>query len=234
MKRFLALLIWLSCVGATPAADAPMGQAPDDLVPLILKLPPRVTTDCFLILPTNALIEPLSTTPRPPMMVPPGLKNLAPGAKVTCSDTNATAQTLAKLTDGDKVCLDEGIICLAKGTQWVQLDFGEPHELYAVVIWHNHVPRKLFHDVVVQLSDDGELLTGVETLFNNDRDNSSGRGIGTDREYLESVEGRLINAKGIKARYLRCYSKDSTESHLNQYAEIEVYGRPRKSGGPVR
>ena len=36
----------------------------------------------------------------------------------------------------------------------------------------------------------------------------------------------LINAKGIKARYLRFYSKGSTESAMNEYTEIEVYGCP--------
>jgi len=66
----------------------------------------------------------------------------------------------------------------------------------------------------------------VRTLFNNDSDNSSGRGVGTSREYFETYEGKLINAKGVKARYIRFYSKGSTESALNEYTEIGVYGRP--------
>ena len=45
---------------------------------------------------------------------------------------------------------------------------------------------------------------------------------------VETYEGKLINAKGVKARYLRFYSKGSTESALNEYTEIEVYGRPAK------
>ena len=47
-------------------------------------------------------VEPISEKPRPPMMVPPGLKNLASGSKVTCSDKNVTGENLGKLTDGDK------------------------------------------------------------------------------------------------------------------------------------
>jgi len=35
-------------------------------------------------------------------MVPPGLKNIALGKKLTSSDTNATATVLEKITDGDK------------------------------------------------------------------------------------------------------------------------------------
>ena len=54
------------------------------------------------------------------------------------------------------------------------------------------------------------------------------RFITTDREYFETHEGKLIDAKGVKARYLRFYSKGSTESALNEYTEIEVYGRTAK------
>jgi len=37
-----------------------------------------------------------------------------------------------------------------------------------------------------------------------------------------------FDAKGAKARYIRFYSKGSTESALNEYTELEVYGRPAK------
>ena len=59
------------------------------------------------------------------------------------------------------------------------------------------------------------LVTGV----------SSGLGVGTDREFFETFEGKLINAKGVKARYVRTYSKGSSESALNEYTEVEVYGK---------
>ena len=52
-------------------------------------------------------------------------------------------------------------------------------------------------------------------------------GIGKDREYIENYEGKLIDAKGIKARYVRLYSKGSTFSDpLNRYTEVEVFGLP--------
>lgn len=41
-----------------------------------------------------------------------------------------------------------------------------------------------------------------------------------------SQEGRLIDAKGIKARYLRPYSNGSNKSPVNAYQEIEVWGLP--------
>src|SRR5439155_4764471 len=159
----------------------------------------------------SSYVEPLSDKPRPAMMVPPGLKNLASGAKLTSSDANATSETLAKITDGDKEASDQSIIFLRKGTQYVQMDLGTPSELFAIVIWHAHNSAKVYHDVIVQAADDPEFAKDVRILFNNDQDNSSNLGVGTDREYFETNEGKLINAKGVKARYLRFYSKGSTE-----------------------
>jgi hypothetical protein len=162
------------------------------------------------------------------MMVPPGLTNIAPGSKVKCSDKNVPTDSLAKLTDGDKEASDQNILFLGKGRQWVQMDFGSPQQLVALVIWHAHNLAKVYHDVIVQVSDDPDFVGNVRTVFNNDADNSSGLGVGKGREYIETCEGKLINAKGVKARYIRFYSKGSTESALNEYAEIEVYGRQAK------
>jgi hypothetical protein len=210
---------------AEPPKDAPAASS-GQLVPLMLKLPPPAFKGTPKDLQLSSYVEPLSDKPRPPMMVPPGLKNLAKDAKLTSSDKNATGSVLEKITDGDKEASDQSIIFLRKGTQWVQMDLGSPCELFAIVIWHAHNTAKVYHDVIVQLSDDPDFLKDVHTIFNNDQDNSSGLGVGTDREYFETFEGKLINPKGAKARFIRFYSKGSTESALNEYTEIEVYGRP--------
>jgi hypothetical protein len=143
---------------------------------------------------------------------------------VACSDKNVSADSLAKLTDGDKDASDQSIILLRKGRQWVQMDFGSPQQLFAVVIWHAHNMAKVYHDVIVQVADDPDFVQHVRTIFNNDADNSSGLRVGKDREYFETYEGKLISAKGLRARYIRFYSNGSTESALNEYTEIEVYG----------
>ena len=161
-------------------------------------------------------------------MVPAGLTNLARAAKVTSSDKNPTREQLAKIVDGDKDSADSSILLLRKGTQYVQLDLGAPRELFAIVLWHAHNAAKVYHDVIVQVSDDADFSQNVKTVFNNDHENAAGLGVGTDREYFESYEGKLIDAKGVKARYVRCYSRGSTESALNEYTEIEVYGRATK------
>ena len=221
------------------AADPPREKSAagsGGLVPLTLDLPKAA----FVGTPpsdlqTNSYTEPYDPNKvRPPMMVPAGLKNLAPGSKLTCSATNTTAESLAKLTDGDKDAYDESVVYLRRGTQYVQMDLGSPHELFAIVIWHAHNVLKVYHDVVVQASDDPQFRQAVQTLFNNDQDNSSGLGVGTDREYFETREGKLIDAKGGKARYLRCYSRGSTNGALNEYTEIEVYGRPAQCRGVLK
>jgi hypothetical protein len=217
----VANLLLASCTSAADAAS--------DMVPLVIKLPTPAFKGTPKDIQTNSYTEPYDPRkPRPLMMVPAGLKNLAVGSKITCSDKNVTADSLAKLTDGDKDASDQSIIFLRKGTQWVQLDLGSPQELFALVIWHAHNMAKVYHDIIIQVADDPDFIENVRPIFNNDQDNTSGLGVGTDREFFESYEGKLINAKGVKARYVRFYSKGSTESALNEYTELEVYGRPAK------
>jgi hypothetical protein len=100
------------------------------------------------------------------------------------------------------------------------------HEIYAIVIWHYHKEARVYFDVVVQIADDADFITNVRTLFNNDIDNSAGLGVGQDKYYVETNEGKLIDAKGVHARYVRLYSKGNTSNDLNHYIEVEVYGRP--------
>ena len=202
--------------------------ADDAKVPLELKLPAPAFKGTPKDIQLNSYVEPLSDKPRPPFMVPPGLKNVATGAKITSSDKNATADILAKLVDGDKEASDQSIFYLRKGTQWVQLDLGAPQEMFAILIWHAHNSAKVYHDIIIQVADDQDFIENVRTIFNNDQDNTSGLGVGTDREFFETHEGKLIDTKGVKGRFIRFYSKGSTESALNEYTEIEIYGRPAK------
>ena len=198
------------------------------LVPLKIDLPAPAFKGTPKNVPLGPYTDPPSDKPRAPFMVPSGLTNLALGAKVTCSDKGPTREQLAKIIDGDKSPDDSSILVLRKGTQYVQLDLGAPCDLFVIVIWHAHNAAKVYHDVIVQVSDDPDFSQNVKTLFNNDHENAAGLGVGSDREYFESFEGRLIDAKGAKGRYVRCYSRGSTESALNEYTEIEIYGRPAK------
>jgi hypothetical protein len=55
---------------------------------------------------------------------------------------------------------------------------------------------------------------------------AAGLGIGKDKKYIETSEGRLFDPKGIKGRYVRFYSRGSTANDLNHYVEVETYGTP--------
>jgi len=115
---------------------------------------------------------------------------------------------------------------LGPGKQWVQIDLGAEATLSAVIVWHFHQQARVYLDVVVQVSDDPEFKKDVTTIFNNDANNDLGFGAGKDYAYIETYEGRLMDAKGVKARYVRLYSNGNTTNKLNHYIEVEVFGKP--------
>jgi len=133
---------------------------------------------------------------------------------------------LDMINDGEKAGGDGFFVELGPGTQWVQIDLGAPHALHAILAWHYHSQARVYRDVVVQVSDDASFKSGVTTVYNNDHDNTSKLGKGTDKEYIEVAEGRLIDPKGAKGRYVRLYSNGNTTNDLTHYVEVEVYGLP--------
>ena len=169
-------------------------------------------------------MEPPRKGPRPVFLAPPGVKNLALDRPVTASTEDPLLGDLEWVTDGYKEAVEGTYVELDAGRQYVQVDLGQPCQLHAVVIWHYHFLPRVYHDVVVQVAEDEDFITGVQTLFNNDHDNSSGLGVGKQKEYFETFEGKLVEAKGVKARYVRCYTRGSTDDGLNHVTEVEVFG----------
>jgi hypothetical protein len=155
----------------------------------------------------------------PAFDVPAGTVNLAKGKKVTASDSEPVVGTLDLITDGDKSADEGSWVELSKDKQWVQIDLEKSAEIYAVVVWHFHSQERVYRDVVVQVSDDPKFSTGVTTIY----DNSAA---GKDRPYIESYLGKLIDAKGVKGRYVRLYSNGNTTNKMNHYIEVEVFGKP--------
>jgi hypothetical protein len=76
------------------------------------------------------------------------------------------------------------------------------------------------------VADDPDFVTNVRTIFNNDPDNTAGMGIGHDQNYIETNEGKLIDAKGVIGRYIRLYSNGNDTTAVNHYVEVEAYGTP--------
>lgn len=161
---------------------------------------------------------------RPPLMVPAGTVNLSKGKTVTSSDPLPVIGELAFITDGDKTGTDGTYVELGPTPQWVQIDLGATAKVAAIAVWHFHSQARVYHDVVVQVSNDKDFKTGVTTIYNNDDDNSSKLGKGSDLAYIESFEGRIFEAKGALGRYVRLSSNGNTSDELNHYCEVEVHG----------
>ncbi|MCR6657286.1 MAG: hypothetical protein NVV63_16080 [Opitutus sp.] len=216
IRSLLAFAVVLSALGSAAVAQ--------DKVPLKIDLPKPLFVGTPRPLQLANLEKPRSGR-RPEIMVPAGTVNLSKGQPVTSSDPLPVIGELTYITDGDKAGTEGTYVELGPGTQWVQVDLGDSATVEAIVVWHFHSQARAYHDVIVQVSDDEEFNSGVKTLYNNDDDNSSALGAGKDPAYIETFEGRLIEAKGAKGRYVRLYSNGNTSDELNHYIEVEVYGR---------
>jgi hypothetical protein len=215
----------LPSVGGPPGPE-PSGTPEEKMVPLEIKLPKATVGPTPRNLTPSPHLEKPDSRPRPPFFVPEGTVNLALGKPVTASDSEPIIGELKLLTDGDKEGSDGSFVELGPGKQWVQIDLKQPCTIYAIVVWHYHGEGRVYHDAVVQVAGDPDFIENVETVYNNDYDNSSGLGIGQDLEYIEDYQGRLINAQGVQGRYVRLYSKGNTSNDHNHYIEVEVYGKP--------
>jgi len=198
--------------------------AQQNMAVLKTELPPPVLTGTPV--PINVPnLEPPLRGKRPDFYVPAGTVNLARGKKVTASDNNPDVGTLAMITDGDKAGDEGSWIELGPGKQWVEIDLGRRASIYAVIVWHFHSQARVYRDVVVQVSDDAAFRTDVTTIFDNDFHNELGLGAGKDLNYIETYQGKLINANGVKGRYVRLYSSGNTANKSNHYIEVEVWGK---------
>lgn len=221
MHKKIAVYAILLVASAAPLVAQQAAQK----VELKLQLPKPM----FIGTPTNIKspnLEPITGKSRPPFMVPAGTKLLSGKKAVKASDMQPVIGELEMVTDGEKEGGDGYFIELGPGKQWVQLDLGASYSLHAILAWHYHSQARVYRDVIVQVSDDKDFLKGVTTVFNNDHDNSSGLGVGKDKEYIEVAEGRLFDPKGARGRYVRLYSNGNTTNDLNHYVEVEVFGTP--------
>jgi hypothetical protein len=210
--------------GAPAAAPAAAAAPAGDLEEVTIAYPKPM----FIGTPVPAelpnLEKPGSYKPSPSFQAPKGTVNLAKGKKVTSSDSAPIIGDLTLVTDGDPDGADGSFVELMPGKQWVQIDLEAPCTLSKIAMWHYHKQAQAYIDVVVQVSDDPEFKTGVTTLWNSDHDESSQMGKGSDPAYVETNHGRLIDAKGVKARYVRLWSNGNTSNDMNHYCEVQVFG----------
>ena len=191
----------------------------EDKVPLKTELPKPLFVGTPVPLKVPNLEAPQKGK-RPDFLVPAGTVNLAKGKKVTASDNEPVIGTLDLVTDGDKEGDEGSWVELGPGKQWVQIDLEKEADISAVLVWHFHAQARVYFDVVVQVSNDPTFAKDVTTIFDNTT------GTGKDLAYVETYEGKLIDAKGAKGRYVRLASKGNTTNKLNHYIEVEVFGKP--------
>ncbi|MGA2538621.1 MAG: hypothetical protein ABSF53_21615 [Terracidiphilus sp.] len=196
MKRIISKSVFILPVVIVATAVLAQNQ-----VVLKTQLPPPlfVGTPAPLNVPN---LEPPTKGKRPDFLVPSGTINLARNKKVTSSDSNPNVGTLDMVVDGDKDGNEGSWVELGPGKQWVQIDLAKKASIYAILLWHFHSQARVYRDVVVQVSDDPTFNSGVTTIFNNDFSNELGAGAGKDLNYIETYQGKLIDAKGTQGRYL--------------------------------
>jgi len=215
------------------AEQAAAAAEADGLVPLTLDLPKPAFKETPKDVPPGIRVEKPRKGPEKPFMVPPGAKNLAEGKPVSASDEEPLIGTLELITNGNKEADEGQWVDLGPGLQWVQIDLEKAAEIHAVVLWHYHGQARVYHDVVVRVSNDSDFVTGVTTLFNNDHDNSAGLGLGEELGFWETNRGKLVDGKvdgePVTARYVRLYSDGNTSDPMTHYTEVEVWGEPAEA-----
>jgi hypothetical protein len=222
-SRFFARLALLT---ASCGLLAISGSA-QQLEPIPLQLPKPMFEGTPQNLAVPNLEKPLGRA-RDPFLAPTGVKNISVGKPVTATDMEPIIGEIDQITDGDKNGAEGSYVELGPWKQHVTVDLGAPHEVFAVVLWHFHRTARVYLDTIVQLADDEAFTENVRTVFNNDHDNSSELGAGKDMNYVETSEGKLIDAKGHVARYVRAFSNGNSANELNHYVEVEIFGRPKR------
>lgn len=195
------------------------------LVEMTIEYPPA-SAGLAADIPPGSSAEPPTRIPPPTLLVPPGTENVALGRPVTASDAEPILGTLEMVTDGDRLPGAGHYVELGPFLSWVQVDLGDRYDIHAVAIWRNYAQPGVYKDMVVQVSDDPAFETGVTTVFNNDRDNSAGFGEGTDREYVETFQGKVIEVRQTAGRYVRVTADGTYMNPMSHYVEVEVYASP--------
>ena len=227
-----------AAAAAAPAAGAPSGDpaAPpagfaagdlEDITPAYPK-PMFVGTP----VPTGNIKnletpDPEAVKKRLTFKLPKGSVNLAKGKPVTSSDPLPIIGSLDLVTDGDADGADGNYVELQPGHQWVQIDLGAESTIYKLLVWHFHKQTAVYFDMNIQISNDPTFKEAV-SIYNSDQDDRSKMGAGTDRPYVETNHGRLIDGKGTKGRYVRLWSNGNSANEMNHYVEVQVYGTPAK------
>jgi RnfABCDGE-type electron transport complex G subunit len=150
---------------------------------------------------------------RPEFYVRPPVSNLALGKPVTSSiEHEPIIGELSMITDGVKTSEMFDYVELQSGPQWVQIDLGRKHVIYAVVIWHFYKNPVIYKDVIVQVADDVGLGRGKDKSYRS-------------RWWAEIVDARGKRCEGTNARFVRVYTNGGMADEPTRFVEIAVCGK---------
>ena len=197
---------------------------PQDKEALKLDLPKPM----FVGTPKNIVsdhLDPNTGKDRPAFMVPKGVTNVAAGKAVSASDEEPIIGELEMLTDGDKEGADGSFVEFGPGVQWVQVDLGAPVEIFAIAAWHYHSQARLYHDVIVRVSDDKDFIKYTEAVQQRPSTTPPSSASAKTTTTSRVTEGKLIDGKGTKGQYVRLYSNGNTSNDMNHVIEVEVFGK---------
>jgi len=134
------------------------------------------------------------------------------------SDTYKGEDDLSKLTNGDlNSWVDLGN---DPEDQNIVIDLGSIKTLRGVKIWGLFIDSRVYHDRIVQISEDN--INWIQ-IFNNDNDNSADQGRGTSSEYVETENGKYFSVPSINAQYVRVWSGPDNKGGNAVLVEVEVY-----------
>jgi hypothetical protein len=200
-KTSILLVIVLGVAISAHGLGIDIRAEPQEKVVLKLELPKPM----FVGTPRNirsSNLEKITGKKRRDFYVPEGTELLSPEKPVSGSDMEPIIGEVDFVTDGEKSGEDGCYVEFGPGVQNVQIDLEQACTLHAILIWHYHSQARVYRDVIVQ--------------------------VGRDKEYIETNEGRLIDPRGVKARYIRLYSNGNTSNDMNHYVEVEIYGMKEK------
>ncbi|MBN2652032.1 MAG: discoidin domain-containing protein [Spirochaetales bacterium] len=138
------------------------------------------------------------------------------GVEITSSSSQGNLSIVA-----DKSINQNNLTNIGKGSSWIAINLGKLVEINRIRIWRDFEKGARYKGVVIELADNPEFSDPVQ-IFNNDKNNINGRGVGTDCEYAEKWTGTIFDVDSQKAQFIRIWSAGSNLSSNNLISEIQI------------
>ena len=145
------------------------------------------------------------------------------------TDATVAGTNGGRVTDG-RISGAASDAFLPSGTS-TTLDLGGHYLIGGLNVWRDFAgAARQYRDVIFEIADNEQFDDAV-SVFNNDFDNSLGKGAGSDAAYTETSAGKPVYFAPVPGRYVRIWSNGSGVNTTNYLSEVEVYGVGSGTGG---